>query len=102
MRRPEKLDAVRSLRRDCPPIHNNGEEDRVVEQRSELLSGDDGKARAGPSVRPFSGSCTKPGGDSAGRVTVGAVPTSSPASIGAVEIPETPSGGESHEKTGRC
>ena len=65
-----------------------------MEQRSALLSGDDGQVRAGPSVKPSSGSCTKPSSDGAGRVTLGAVPPSSPESIDSVEIPETPSGTE--------
>lgn len=69
MRRPEKLDAVRSPSRDCAPIHNNGEDDRVIEQCSALLSSDDGQAQTGHSP-------------------------SSPESIDSVEIPETPSGTE--------
>lgn len=60
-----------------------------MEQRSALLSGDDGQARTGPSVRPSSGSCSS---DGAGRVALGAIPPSPPESIGSVEIPETPSG----------
>lgn len=60
-----------------------------MERRASLLSGDDVQARAGPSGSR--GSCTKPSSDGAGRVTQGAVPPSSPESIGPVEIPETPS-----------
>lgn len=97
MGRPEKSDTVRSPRRDCLPIHDDGEEDWVMERRPALLSGDDGQARVGPSIRPSSGncgSCTEPSSDGAGRFTQGAVPPSSPESIGPVEIPETPSGTE--------
>jgi hypothetical protein len=83
MRRLEKSDAVRSLRGDSPQF---GDTDRVMEQRLTLLSDDDGEAGAGPS-----GSCTKASSVGVGRVTLGAVPSSSLESIDSVEIPKTPS-----------
>jgi hypothetical protein len=44
MYRLKKLDAVRTPSRDYSTIHNNGKEDRVMEQRPAPLSSYDGEA----------------------------------------------------------
>ena len=62
-----------------------------MEERSALLSGDDGQARVGLSVKPSSGSCTKPSSHGAGREILGAVPPSSSDIIDSVELFGPPS-----------